>query len=841
MTGQWLRVAWYRLRATFRRRWGGYLALALLIGLIGGVAMAAMTAARRTDASYPTFLASTNLSDLLVVPQANSYAPGLVKGLAALPHVRSVEAGDQFNAVTLTPRGNIGTPLITQVELIASPNGLFSDQDRLTIVQGRRPNPKRPDEVIATTEAAAVLGLHLGSRIPVGIDEDNAKSLSPFYRKLDLTVVGLGVLNIQIVHDDIDTNRTGFLVGTPALLRAYGSCCSASSYAGLQLTGGSRSDATAEQDYARLLETSPATAESGGQLVIYVTSAIEAQAQRAIRPEAVALAVFAVIAVLAAVIIGIQSISRQLRAGVGETDVLRALGAGPAATTADGLLGVVGAVAVGSLLAMAVAASLSPLTLFGPVTQVEPAGGVYLDWTVLGLGGLGLVLIVGGAATVLAYRQAPRQRAGRLARERGSGLVRAALAVGLPTSGVAGLRFAMEPGRGRTAVPVRSVLAGAVLAVGVGAATLTFGASLNALISHPALYGWNFSDALYSVDGYGPLPVRWADPLLASDRLVAASTGVYFATVEIDGQTIPAIASPVRAAVAPRLLSGHSLDGNRQIVLGPASLAQLHKRVGGIVTVSEGHMVPLVRLRIVGTAALPTIGDVLGVHASMSTGAIFSTQLVSAAALDYYGPIAGPNAIFVRLRPGVSPSAGVHSLDRISRQLNRDASSPQSAAVAGDVVKYIQATSVLPAQRPAEIVNYKSMGRMPATLASGLAAGAVAALGLTLVASVRRRRRDFALLKTLGFTRRQLAAAVAWQSSAITAAGLLIGVPLGIAAGRWLWLLFARELSAVPDPTIPVGSLVLAGLAALLLANVVAAIPGRSAARTPAADVLRAE
>ncbi|MGO8886062.1 MAG: FtsX-like permease family protein, partial [Streptosporangiaceae bacterium] len=104
-----------------------------------------------------------------------------------------------------------------------------------------------------------------------------------------------------------------------------------------------------------------------------------------------------------------------------------------------------------------------------------------------------------------------------------------------------------------------------------------------------------------------------------------------------------------------------------------------------------------------------------------------------------------------------------------------------------------------------------------------------------------RRRRDFALLKTLGFTRRQLAAAVAWQSSAITAAGLLIGVPLGIAAGRWLWLLFARELSAVPDPTIPVGSLVLAGLAALLLANVVAAIPGRSAARTPAADVLRAE
>ena len=101
---------------------------------------------------------------------------------------------------------------------------------------------------------------------------------------------------------------------------------------------------------------------------------------------------------------------------------------------------------------------------------------------------------------------------------------------------------------------------------------------------------------------------------------------------------------------------------------------------------------------------------------------------------------------------------------------------------------------------------------MPAVLAGGLAAGAVAGLGLTLVASVRRRRRDFALLKTLGFTRGQLAGAVAWQSTVIAVIGLVIGVPVGIAAGRWLWLLFAHELSAVPDPTVPAGSIALAGL-----------------------------
>jgi hypothetical protein len=42
---QVLRVAWYRLRATFGRRWGGYLSLVLLIGLIGRVAVGAGAAA----------------------------------------------------------------------------------------------------------------------------------------------------------------------------------------------------------------------------------------------------------------------------------------------------------------------------------------------------------------------------------------------------------------------------------------------------------------------------------------------------------------------------------------------------------------------------------------------------------------------------------------------------------------------------------------------------------------------------------------------------------------------------------------------------------------------------
>ncbi len=144
-------------------------------------------------------------------------------------------------------------------------------------------------------------------------------------------------------------------------------------------------------------------------------------------------------------------------------------------------------------------------------------------------------------------------------------------------------------------------------------------------------------------------------------------------------------------------------------------------------------------------------------------------------------------------------------------------------------------------QRPAEIVNYRSMGATPAFLGAALAAGAVAALCLTLFASVRRRRRDLALLKTIGFTRRQLAAAVAWQSTIAVAIGAVVGVPLGIALGRFLWDLFAREINVVPEPTVPGPAIILITVGALVLANIVAAVPGRMAGRTPTALLLRTE
>ena len=96
-------------------------------------------------------------------------------------------------------------------------------------------------------------------------------------------------------------------------------------------------------------------------------------------------------------------------------------------------------------------------------------------------------------------------------------------------------------------------------------------------------------------------------------------------------------------------------------------------------------------------------------------------------------------------------------------------------------------------------------------------------------------------MKTIGFVRSQLAAAVAWQATTAAVVGIVVGIPLGIVVGRWLWDLFAEQINAVPYPTVSVPSVALVALGTVVLANLVAALPARTAARTPTALMLRAE
>lgn len=836
------RVARYRFRATFAQRWGGLLAIVLLIGLVGGLAMGAIAGARRTQSSFPAYLERSNSSDLEIGtafydPQDGSntaYNPGIVAQIRRLPHVEQVSdnTGVDPNLLPLAPLNLHTVPGETPPVAGGSIDGENATMDRVTVTSGRLADPNRVDEMVMSASSARELGMHLGSVLKMGfatneqlqsVGGTNGKGKLTPHVKVDLKLVGIVVFNSEVVEDDIDALADNQVLLTPALMRELVRCCAFYTSTLIKVDGGSRNVPAVQAELARIPDLQGAISSE------VVTSTFVTTAERAIAPESVALGVFGLLAALAALLIAAQMIGRQLHVGAEERAVLRALGASPATTLGDGLVGVVGSIVVGAMLASVVAVGLSPLAPLGPVRRVEHAH-LSFDWTVIGLGLVGLILVLGAVALALAYRQAPHRRAHRR-RSHGSSAARAAANTGFPTPAVTGMRFALEPGVGANAVPVRSAIVGTVLALVVLVSTLTFGASLETLVSHPALYGWNWNyQLLAGFSGQEDLPLPQVTNLLDRDRYVSAWTGVYFGEVAIDGKPVAAIAAGPKPSVAPPLLTGHDFDAPDEVELGATTLAELHKHVGDTVTVNAGQKKPTT-LRIVGTATMPTIGDGGSLHTTMGTGALLSYQLIPPAERNTQNsPVAGPNAILVRLDEHANRKVALRSLEQINDTLN----TPKGGG--GD-----QAGGVTGVLRPAEIVNYRSMGTTPALLGTTLAVGAVAALALTLVASVRRRRRELALLKTLGFTRRQLAAVVAWQSTIAVAIGVVIGVPLGIAVGRSLWDLFARGIHVVPEPTVPAAAIALIAVGALVLANLVAAAPGFEAARTRTAVLLRAE
>jgi len=196
----------------------------------------------------------------------------------------------------------------------------------------------------------------------------------------------------------------------------------------------------------------------------------------------------------------------------------------------------------------------------------------------------------------------------------------------------------------------------------------------------------------------------------------------------------------------------------------------------------------------------------------LADGALFT-----ASALNHLGANGGWN-IVVTLKPGA---------DR--QMVARKVAPPKGAG--GDVSFVV----------PTEIDRIRQIHGLPDALAWFVAVVALVAVSLGLVTSVRRRRRELAVLKTLGFTRRQLRVVVAWQASTVAAVGLVVGVPLGLLAGGFVWRRVADELGVSGTPTWPVLSIALVAVGAVLVVNLVAAVPARRAARTRPAVVLRSE
>ena len=486
----------------------------------------------------------------------------------------------------------------------------------------------------------------------------------------------------------------------------------------------------------------------------------------------------------------------------------------------------------GTALAVAGAVAVSPLAPVGPVRAFDPARGFQADPLVLAGGAAVLAVLLLGVLAALAWRSARPEASTPVSGP--SSAARAVAAVGLPVTAVVGIRAALERGGGGRRAPVLATLTGSAVAVLAVVLAAVFGASLNGLVTHPARYGWNWTLLMDTEGGYGSWPPAQIDKLVSGQPGVTGWSTFAFTQVRIDNTEVPVVGlTRYQGSVQPPTTSGHPVSGAGQIELGTVTLRALGKHVGDTVTAGTGRFRRT--LRIVGTVTLPSIGLAVADHVSLGRGAMLDdSTLLALQGLspqvtteeeqqDSVSDPAFPSAVAIDLAPGTDAAPLVARI--------------ADANPGGDPGGTYRQPRVL----GAAIVNAAQMGGQPLALALALATAAVLSLAVALLASVRQRRRQLALLKALGLTRRQLRGVVSWQASVILLVAAVVGVPLGMAAGRWAWTSFAVSLGVVPVTVIPVLAL-LAGLIGLLVAgNLLAAVPASVAARTRPGVLLRAE
>jgi len=304
-------TVWLALRADMRRRWPALLSLALLLGLIGGVVLTAAAGARRTDTAYPRLLSWANASQVGIAPENTGFT-GYYTALARLPHIAAMTTVSIYNVV-LSPR-NPG-----MVNLMSSPDGAMGvSVDRVKILAGRLYDPKAPGQVMIDQRLASTEHLAPGSTLSLyGVP--SAPSGAPEYSKA--VTLPFRVTAIVVFDDEIVPTGTNNALPT-ALVSSPFTATTAADEAAVRLQPGASQTAFTSAAET-LAKRYPGT---GGNIITFPLSDQVNTAERAIRPEAVALAVFAGLAGLIALAVIGQLLSRQLALDASEFPVLRALG-----------------------------------------------------------------------------------------------------------------------------------------------------------------------------------------------------------------------------------------------------------------------------------------------------------------------------------------------------------------------------------------------------------------------------------------------------------------------------------------------------------------------------------
>ncbi len=231
-------------------------------------------------------------------------------------------------------------------------------------------------------------------------------------------------------------------------------------------------------------------------------------------------------------------------------------------------------------------------------------------------------------------------------------------------------------------------------------------------------------------------------------------------------------------------------------------------------------------MRVVGSAVFADFSVGGGGATDLGTGAIVPASALSQPNPPFCGPPETCYSFFLlKYRPGTDlPAAAAQVIRAVTR-----AGCPGGLCL------------VTTDQRPSDIQNDTGLRDTPLILGAVLALLAAGTLAHTLLTGVRRRRRDLAVLKTLGLLRSQLLQVVSWQASALATAALLAGLPVGLLAGRWAWALFAGSVGVAGTAEVPLPIVLAVIPVTLLLASLLAAGPGWAAARIRPALILRAE
>lgn len=789
-----------------RRRWRSLLVLALLIALAAATVMTAVSGARRGATAVDRLVAQTEPATVLVLPNTGGFDWSAVRDL---PEVA---------ALSVWPLAQVAIDGLPPEDFAE----VYDDEamrtlERPAVLEGRLPDPERPDEAVVTPGWVDKFGLDVGDTLgirmhtPDAIDNFNLRGVEPEGLDgpaFDVTIVG--VVRSPWFSDELE--EKGRFILSPAVFDRYqenllGAANTTRTNALVRLHGGQGDIEPFRAGLAQVTGTS----------TIDVWD-IEEQFAEHIRGvtqfEAHGLLVFAAAAALAAVFLLGQSVARHTASTAIDMRVLGAVGLTVGQARRGAAAGPGLAAMAGSILAVGAAVIASRWFPIGTAALNEPAPGIDVDEPVLAAGLVGVPLLVVVAALAAATLALHRPSGGSAEAPRQSRVVAAAAGRGLPVSAVVGARFALEPGRGAQALPVRPALLGSVVGVAGVLAALTFSAGVDDATRNLERFGVVHDLEMFlGLDGIDYFP---ADDVLAAVARVDGVAGVNDTRSAVadtgNGQLAVLSVDPVGDPLAFVVSEGRLPYADGEVTIGPASARSLGVGVGDTMDLTG----------TIGTATVTVVG--IGLMPQLAHNFYTDGGLIAASAYDVLFDSFRFRAGFIGLAPGADPIAVMSAVQQAAAEVP-----------GGEFV------SVGQAQEPVPVIELQQVRVLPVFLAGFLALLALGAVGHALATAVRRRRHDVAVLRALGMTRTQSRWVVVTQASVLAVVGVLVGVPLGVALGRTIWRYVAETTPLLYVPPVALLALFVVVPVALVAANALAAWPGHRAASLRVGHVLRTE